>query len=41
MGWLAHPKGLGQPITEIEKMTISQMIFWKDRTIEINKALEE
>jgi|TARA_Y100000385_G_C12794243_1_gene508992 hypothetical protein len=41
MGYLAHPQGLGQSISQVENMTVSQMRFWMDRTIEINKSFDK
>jgi len=41
MGYLAHPQGLGQNISQVESMTVSRMKFWMDRTLEVNKSFEK
>jgi len=41
MGWLAHPKGMGQPISEVRKLTVSQLAFWNNRCREINNAIAQ
>jgi hypothetical protein len=41
MGWLAHPQGMGQPISEVENLTVSQMNWWVNRWQQINKAINK